>query len=62
MDKASGLGISIIILAIIFAINMSGADTGIFVNIPSIFLKIYIWSVFMCTTKIMHSANPMLRF
>lgn len=40
MDKASGLGISIIILAIIFAINMSGADTGIFVNIPSIFIVV----------------------
>jgi len=36
VDKASGLGISIIILAIIFAINMSGAEVGIFVNVPSI--------------------------
>ncbi len=40
MDKASGLGITVIILAIIFAINMSGASAGIFVNIPSLFIVI----------------------
>ncbi|SFB97880.1 motility protein A [Pseudoalteromonas denitrificans] len=40
MDKASGLGISVIILAIIFAINMSGAEPGIFINIPSIFIVV----------------------
>jgi len=36
VDKASGLGISIIILAIIFAINMSGAEVVIYVSFPSI--------------------------
>lgn len=40
MDKASGLGVGVIILAIVSAILMSGASPGIFVNVPSLFIVI----------------------
>jgi len=40
VDKASGLGLSVIILAIVSAILMSGASPGIFVSVPSLFIVI----------------------
>ena len=40
MDKASGLGLSVIILAVISAILMSGAAPGIFVSIPSLLIVV----------------------
>ena len=40
MDKASAIGVAVIVGALIFAINMSGAAPSIFVNIPSIFIVV----------------------
>ena len=40
MDKASGFGLSVIILAVISAIVMSGASPGIFISVPSLLIVI----------------------
>lgn len=40
MDKASGIGLSVILLAIISAILMSGAAPSIFISIPSLLIVV----------------------